>query len=74
MRYPVLSHAALEVVEKFACEELGMESLELKVLESNVHAIDFYLDNGYEAIDRIGLTNSASGTEAHLSRIRRKCL
>jgi perosamine synthetase len=53
-------------MEKFAYEELGMETLELKVLESNVHAIDFYLNNGYEAIDRIGLTNSSIGAETHL--------
>lgn len=63
---PGIVSRALEVVEKFAYEELGMESLELKVLESNVHAIDFYLNNGYETIDRIGLTNSATGTETNL--------
>jgi perosamine synthetase len=63
---PGVISSALAEIEKFACEELGVEILDLKVLASNPHAFDFYLKNGYHEVSRVGLTNAASGSETNL--------
>jgi Acetyltransferase (GNAT) domain len=44
---PGIVSASLAELEKFAYEELGLENLELRVLESNSHAVEFYLKLGY---------------------------
>jgi perosamine synthetase len=63
---PGIVSSALTQLEKFASEELGFESLELRVLGSNSHAIDFYLKNGYHEIERISLSNAGTDTEINL--------
>jgi perosamine synthetase len=52
---PGIVTGALRELERFASEELGLELLELRVLASNSHAVDFYLNNGYQEASRIGL-------------------
>jgi perosamine synthetase len=63
---PGIVNSALRELERFASEELGLESLELRVLASNSHAVDFYLRNDYHEINRIGLTNSGAAGEINL--------
>ena len=63
---PGIVTSALTQLEKFSSEELGLESLELKVLASNTHAVAYYLKNGYHEIDRIGLSNIGTDTEINL--------
>jgi perosamine synthetase len=58
---------ALIELEKFAYEELGLENLELRVLESNKHAVNFYLKNGYIESRRISLQNV--GTEEQINLV-----
>ena len=59
--------SALIELEKFAYEELGLENLELRVLESNKHAVNFYLKNGYIESRRISLQNV--GTEEQINLV-----
>lgn len=63
---PGIVNSALRELERFASEELGLESLELRVLASNSHAVDFYLRNDYHEIKRIGLANSGAAGEINL--------
>ena len=63
---PGIVNSALRELERFASEELGLESLELRVLASNSHAVDFYLKNDYSEINRIGLANSSTSGEVNL--------
>ena len=63
---PGIVNSALRELERFASEELGLESLELRVLASNSHAVDFYLRNDYHEIKRIGLANSGAAGEVNL--------
>ena len=63
---PGIVTSALLELEKYSTEELGLESLELRVLASNTHAIDFYQKNGYLEIDRIALSNVGTETEVNL--------
>ena len=63
---PGIVNSALRELERFASEELGLESLELRVLASNSHAVDFYLRNDYHEIKRIGLANSGATGEVNL--------
>jgi perosamine synthetase len=63
---PGIVSAALRELEKFAYEELGLESLELRVLESNQHAVDFYIKQEYKESRKIGLANQGSDEEVSL--------
>ena len=63
---PGIVNSALRELERFASEELGLESLELRVLASNSHAVDFYLRNDYHEINRIGLANTGTAGEINL--------
>jgi len=63
---PGIVSSALRELERFASEELGLESLELRVLASNSHAVDFYLRNSYREIRRIGLANIGAAGEVNL--------
>ena len=63
---PGLVSAALAELEKFAYEELGLENLELRVLESNSHAVEFYLRHGYSQLKKIGLKNIGNEDSVNL--------
>lgn len=63
---PGIVSAALAELEKFAYEELGLENLELRVIETNTHAVQFYLKHGYKEIKKIGLANAGSDSEINL--------
>lgn len=63
---PGIISAALNELEKFAYEELGIENLELRVLESNKHAVNFYLKHGYTQHRKIGLKNVGNESEVNL--------
>ena len=63
---PGIISAALAELEYFCYEELGLEFLELRVLASNKHAVDFYLNQGYVEVKKIGLSNNGSGNTVNL--------
>jgi len=63
---PGLISKALFELEQFCYEELGLEQFELRVLASNAHAVNFYLNRGYQEINRIGLANNATGDSVNL--------
>jgi perosamine synthetase len=63
---PGIVTTALIELEKFVYEELGLEDLELRVLESNKHAVDFYLKNGYSELRRISLQNAGTDDQVNL--------
>jgi perosamine synthetase len=53
--YPGLMTGALHKIEGIAELEFSVESLFLRVLESNSHAVNFYIENGYEILKRESL-------------------
>lgn len=57
---------ALHVIENFAYLELGLEDLQLRVLKSNSHAVNFYIKNGYEILKEIPLENIGSDQNIQL--------
>ncbi len=63
---PGLISSALNTLENFVYEELGLEFLELRVLASNHHAVNFYLKNNYAEIDRISLANTGDAENVNL--------
>jgi len=66
-KIPLIVSSALQELEKFTAEELGLEFLGVRVPESNKNAINFYLKNGYLEINQVGFSNI--GTDAELISI-----
>lgn len=54
--YPGLMSEALRAIESIIELEFSMSSVKLRVLESNDHAHQFYLKNGYSVTDKVDLT------------------
>lgn len=48
--------AAMRALERWAEEEFSAETLQLRVLKSNTHALDFYKSLGYKSQNEIALT------------------
>jgi len=64
--FPGLIAKALFELEKFSYDELGLENLELRVLESNTHAVSFYQKYGYRETRKISLQNIGKDGEVTL--------
>lgn len=52
---PGIMSFSIKRLEEWMESEFSAERLHLKVMESNIHAIEFYKKLGYEIVDRIGL-------------------
>jgi len=63
---PGLMSNALSKIEFIVEEEFSIEGIFLRVLESNKHALEFYVAHGYTDIGREDLMWEHSGLESHL--------
>ncbi|QLL22955.1 DegT/DnrJ/EryC1/StrS family aminotransferase [Actinobacteria bacterium IMCC25003] len=63
---PGLMAAALSKLEAIMEEEFSIEEIFLRVLESNVHAVDFYLAHGYSECAREELSWEYTATGSRL--------
>jgi perosamine synthetase len=56
-RAPGIMYTAMEAIENFCYHEFGLESISLRVLKSNPHAIDFYEKLHYSKVTEIPLAD-----------------
>ena len=64
--HPGLMRDAMSTLEDWALEHLDAQSLQLRVLESNAHAVDFYESLGYTHIERTALAWTFDGADRSL--------
>lgn len=63
---PGLVSSAVRVLENLVQEEFSLEEINLRVLESNHRAVDFYLKLGYKVVDVTPLIESKIGDSTNL--------
>ena len=63
---PGIMKQALAEIETIAKNQFDAKTVQLKVLKSNQHAVNFYLVNGYAESNQIPLTNDATGNNVNL--------
>jgi perosamine synthetase len=69
-RYPGVMSRALERLEQWVQEELSVEFLSLQVLASNLHAVHFYLRNGYVEVARYPMSWEQDATNSGIHLVR----